>query len=323
MTFLPGTVRGLQMCASEGGSFTILALDHRQNLRRELDPADPDSVTVDAMIEFKRSVVRTLSPHATATLLDPEIGAAQCILDRTLAGHVGLVVAVESTGYVGPATERTSQVLDGWSVDKIKRLGASAAKLLVYYHPSAKNAKTQERLVSEVHAACRAVDLPLFLEPITYSNMTGGRLIGDERRQVVIETAQRLSACGGDVLKVEFPYDATETDPARWAKACRAIDTSSTIPWVLLSGGVDDDLFAAQVEAACVAGASGVVVGRSVWAAAARLPTYEREGFLISEGTARLQRLASIVAQYARPWFDRPNELLRQRTPGPDWFRAY
>ena len=323
MSFLPGTVRGLDMCASKRGAFAILALDHRQNLRRELDPTDPDSVSLDAMVEFKRTVVRTLSPHATATLLDPEIGAAQSILGRALPGNVGLVIAVEATGYAGPPTERSSRVLDGWSVEKVKRIGAAAAKLLVYYHPDAKNANAQERLVSEVQAACRAADLPLFLEPITYSTETGTRLTGDARCRAVVETARRLSAVGGDVLKLEFPFDADETDPARWADGCQAIDAASTIPWVLLSGGVEDDLFAAQVEAACIAGASGVAVGRSVWGDAARLPPKERSAFLSAEGVNRLRRLAAIVESRARPWFDRPNQISDQPAAGADWFRSY
>jgi hypothetical protein len=51
-----GLRRGLDACASSRGVFTVLALDHRQNLRRELRPDDPDSVTIDEMAELKRDV---------------------------------------------------------------------------------------------------------------------------------------------------------------------------------------------------------------------------------------------------------------------------
>jgi tagatose-1,6-bisphosphate aldolase len=141
-----GARRGLAACASDRGTFVVLALDHRQNLRRELRPDAPDSVTYDEMVDFKRAVVRALSSTATGTLLDPEIGAAQCIADGTLPARAGLIVAIEATGYLGPPTARVSRVLDGWSVDQAKRMGASAAKLLVYYHPDAPNAADQERL---------------------------------------------------------------------------------------------------------------------------------------------------------------------------------
>ena len=71
MTYLLGTKRGLRACASERGTFAVLALDHRQNLRRELRPDAPDTVTYDEMVAFKRAVIRALAPVATGTLLDP------------------------------------------------------------------------------------------------------------------------------------------------------------------------------------------------------------------------------------------------------------
>ena len=84
-----GTRRGLDACASARGTFAVLALDHRQNLRRELRPDDPAAVTYEEMVAFKRAVVRALAPVATGTLLDPEIGAAQCIADGSLPGSAG------------------------------------------------------------------------------------------------------------------------------------------------------------------------------------------------------------------------------------------
>ena len=36
-----GTLRGLDACASKQGTFSILALDHRNNLRNLLGPDDP------------------------------------------------------------------------------------------------------------------------------------------------------------------------------------------------------------------------------------------------------------------------------------------
>ena len=133
-----GRIRGIRACASERGTFAVLALDHRQNLRRELGPDDPAAVTFAAMVDFKRAVVRAVGGAATGILLDPEIGAAQAVVDGSLPPGCGLLVAIEATGYTGSATARTSQVLEGWSAAKAKRIGASAAKLLVYYHPDSR-----------------------------------------------------------------------------------------------------------------------------------------------------------------------------------------
>jgi tagatose-1,6-bisphosphate aldolase len=318
-----GVRRGLDACASSRGTFAVLALDHRQNLRKELRPADSGAVTYDEMVEFKRAAVRALAPVATGTLLDPEIGAAQSIADGSLPGRAGLIVAVEATGYDGPSTARISRVLDGWSVEKVKRMGASAAKLLVYYHPDAANAGDQERLVATVAAECHAADLALFVEPLSFSLVEGEELRSDERRRVVIETARRLTAIGGDILKAEFPYDPSVNDRGRWRDACAELDEASTLPWVLLSGGVDDATFEAQVSTACEAGASGVLAGRSVWADAATMEPAARDAFLATTGRERMARIADLVDAVARPWHDRPGPLTTAPPPGDGWYRDY
>jgi tagatose 1,6-diphosphate aldolase len=321
--FRPGLKRGLDACASPRGVFTVLALDHRQNLRREIRPEDPASVSIDEMAELKRDVVRGLAGHVSGVLLDPEFGAPRAIADGSLPGSVGLIVAIEATGYDGSPTARRSRVLDGWSVGKAKRMGASAAKLLVYYHPDSSTADEQERLVADVADECRRFDIPLFLEPITYSvDASKPTLTGEDRRRVVIETARRLTAIGGDVLKVEFPYDASVTDPARWAEACKELDEVSPVPWVLLSGGVDDATFERQVEVACQAGASGVLVGRSVWAEATRLPAMDRQRFLATTSVDRLQRLVSAIETDGHAWHDRA-AALRDVAVGEGWYRDY
>ncbi len=318
-----GTLRGLAACASESGTFAVLALDHRQNLRKELNPVDPAVVTHDEMVEFKRAVVRALAPVATGTLLDPEIGAAQCIADGSLPARAGLLVAVEATGFLGPSSARVSRALDGWSVTRIKRMGASAVKLLVYYHPDAPNAADQERFVAEVAAASRAADIALFVEPLSFALVEGEKLTGEARRRVVVETARRLTAIGGDVLKAEFPYDPSIDDAGAWRDACAELDGASSVPWVILSGGVDDELFERQAETACRAGASGVLVGRSVWAPAAGLAEGERDAWLASEGRRRLQRLVDLAAEHGHPWRARPSALAAAPEPGEGWYREY
>jgi tagatose-1,6-bisphosphate aldolase len=322
MAYLLGVVRGLDACSSPSGTFTVLALDHRQNLRKELRPADPERATDAEMVGFKRAVVRALGTTGTGVLLDPEIGVGPAIADGSLPGRAGLIVAVEATGYEGEPGARLSRVLPGWGADKVKRLGASAAKLLVYYHPDAPNADVQERLVADVAAACHEQDLALFLEPLSFG-LDGAKLTGEERRRVVVETARRLTAIGVDVLKAEFPYDAAVTDEGRWREACAELDGATPVPWVLLSGGVDDVTFERQVRVACEAGASGVLVGRSVWADAATMAPGDRDRFLETEGRARLGRLASLVDEVGLPWRPRWQAARRPEPPGPGWYERY
>jgi tagatose-1,6-bisphosphate aldolase len=323
MTLRLGTLRGLDASATPRGTFTVLALDHRRNLRAELRPSDPESVAYEEMVDFKRAVVRALGDEASGVLLDPEVGVAQLIVDGSLPGRAGLIVAVEQTGYGGSGTARVSRLIDGWSVEQASRARADAIKLLVYYHPEAGTADHQERLVASVAEDCARADLPLFLEPLSYSiDPAVPKLTGDARRQVVVETARRLTRIGGDVLKAEFPYDAGTIDRARWQEACQELDEATAVPWVLLSGGVDEVTFEAQVEVACRVGASGVLVGRSVWAPSATMDPPERDHWLASEGRSRLGRLCRLVDELAKPWRER-STLASVPEPAEGWYRGY
>ena len=73
-------------------------------------------------------------------------------------------------------------------------------------------------------------------------------------------------------------------------------------PWVVLSNGVKAPFFADAVKACAQGGASGFLAGRAVWAdivGAPDIPAALREVSI-----PRLEKLAEIVDQYARPWSD-------------------
>lgn len=318
-----GTLRGLDACASDKGTFSVLALDHRNNLRRALAPEDPGSVSYERLVAIKRSIVRAVAPVADGILLDPELGAGPAVHDGSLPSGCGLLVAVEESGYDGPATERTSRLMQGWGVGQVKRMGGDAVKLLLYYHPDAANAEAQERLLIEVAEECADLDIPLFLETLTYSiDPATDKLTDEARRNAVVRSARRLTALGGDIYKCEFPYDAGVTDKTRWAEACAEMEEACAIPWVILSAGVDDATFEAQTLSACEAGASGVLVGRSVWKEGAYMEAPERDAWLADIGVARMQRLVDIVEAEAVPWRER-SPLAREPEPAEGWAASY
>jgi tagatose-1,6-bisphosphate aldolase len=313
-----GKRRGLSQCSDGCGHFNILALDHRQAVKKVFS-GSPDPYA--EAVAFKRAVVRTLAPISTAVLLDPSIGAGPCLADGSLPGGCGLVVTLEASGYAGPSHARTSRLPEDWSPDRIKRMGASAVKLLVYYHPRSETAAAMRNLVARVDHDCQRLDVPLFLEILTYSpHPDGSSLSPEERIEAVVQAAADLTPLGGDVLKTEFPVDVkAQPDPAEWQHACRLLNDASAIPWVLLSAGVDYPVFAQQVEGVCKAGASGILAGRAIWKEALGAPDSERDAFLCTTGRERMQNLQQICSRYARPYFD----SLESEPLAEDWYTCY
>jgi tagatose-1,6-bisphosphate aldolase len=259
-----------------------------------------------------------LAGKATAVLLDPEVSAAQAIAEGVIPNHIGLVVALESTGYTGAATARRAQIIPGWSVEKAKRMGASAIKLLVYYHPDSPAAKEIEEFTALIAEACRKHDLVLMLEPLSYSLNEQGKLSSAEKRAVVVETARRLTRLDVDILKAEFPLDVTDTDEIKWAQACAEISAASIVPWILLSAAVDFETFVRQVMVACNAGASGIAVGRALWKEAVTMGAEERMKFLQTLASQRISRLTTLCHALARPYTD----FYSANAPF-DWYRTY
>lgn len=313
-----GAWRGLKTTSSPTHRFSIVAFDQRGNYVAMLPQDAPFALAA----QIKREVITALAPHTTAVLLDP-VYSLEAI--EVLPGGCGLLMAVEKTGYAGEPHARRIEFMDGWDVGKIKAMGASAVKLLAYYHPDAGEvAEDIERTVSDVAAQCCQYDLPLFLEPLAYSIdpdiPVKSEAFAAQRPAIVRETARRLGAAGATVLKLEFPVDAAyQTDESVWREACEAVSAACDVPWVLLSAGVEYDIFARQVTVACKAGASGYLGGRAVWRESVTATPETRAQFLQDVAVPRALALREIVETHARPWTD-------FYTPIPaveNWYKDY
>ena len=321
----PGKIRGLAATSTPEGIFTILAIDHREAMRAVLDPDHPMAVPAAELTRQKLWLLAELGGEVSAVMLDPEYSAAQAITSRLLPGTVGFLSAVEAQGYVPDPAAPQATLLEGWSVEKAKRLGASGIKLLVWYRPGAGEvAENQERLIAAVIADCARHDIPLFLEPLAYPNEAGLSPDSDEvvaeRRAVVIESVRRLGALAPEVLKVPFPVDTRlQPDRAIWADACAELDDASPVPWALLSGGDPYELFRDQVRIACQHGASGFMAGRALWAEAVIAGEGERDRIVEETVRPRLRELSGIAREHGRDWAE------RYAFPAVDetWYRGY
>lgn len=303
-----GRTRALQASATARGVFSILAIDHRDAMRAMVNPNAPDTVSAETLTEIKLAVVGKIAADASAVLLDPLYSAKQAIATHTLPGHVGLLCALEDQGYLGNPFARETVLLDGWSVEQAKLLGATGVKLLLLYNPDTASAEKQDDLVRGVLDDCARFEIPLFLEPISYATDAakpkGGADFARERRRIVIESVRRLGALEPDILKVEFPLDVKhEHDAQVWAEACAELNAASPVPWALLSGDEPFDTFKRQVQIACENGCSGFLVGRSVWRDVTTLTGAARDQFIETTARPRFRELAAIADRYAVPWY--------------------
>ena len=267
-----GRIRGLRACASARGTFGVLALDHRQNLRRELRPGRSrvGDVRGDGRVQAgRRARARRRRPASCSTRRSAPRSAWSTARSRPAAACSWRSRRPATTARRRPASAACSTA-GAWP-----RPSGSAPR-----RPSCSSTTTRTRRMRPT----RSASSPTWPRPArrrtcrcsssrcrSRSTRRSRSSTGEARRRVVVETARRLTALGGDILKAEFPYDPGVTDPGAGATPVRSSTPRRALPWVLLSGGVDDATFEAQVRVACAAGASGVLVGRSVWAEAATL----------------------------------------------------
>lgn len=304
ITLTPGRYRGLKSTSLAARDvFGIVAFDQRGSYRKMM----PEGASYEMLAQVKGEIIGALSIEASAILTDPTYGLNAAM---EMNPSAGLLLALEKSGYSGDASYRKTELIPSWTPEKIRKAGASAVKFMVYYHPeSGALAEELEGLIRRVVADCHQWDLPVFLEPMSYSlDPAVSKDSADfaaERPSVVIETARRLSRSGADALKLEFPLDIKfNQERAEWQEACAALSEASAVPWVLLSAGVDFEQFKPQAQVACERGASGFLAGRAIWKEAAAMSSAARADFLAKTARDRLRELLDIAALSARPWTD-------------------
>ncbi len=318
-TLSPGRYRGLKTTSlEEADVFGIIAFDQRGSYRRMM----PAAASYEQLVQVKSEIIGALSTEASAILTDPVYGLGPAM---QMSPKAGLLLALEKSGYSGDSSYRRTELIPSWTPEKIRKSGASAVKFMVYYHPgSGELAEELEALIRQVRRECHAWDLPVFLEPMSYSldraAPKGSADFAEGRAEVVIETARRLSRTGVDALKMEFPLDIQfNQDESEWRDACQRLSDASAVPWVLLSAGVDFEQFKPQAQVACECGASGFLAGRTIWKEAVALSKADRAAFLHDVAGGRLRELLAIAAAAARPWSD----FYRGPASRENWYESY
>lgn len=322
-----GKARGMARLANEDGSFTMIALDQRPPIAAAIAKARGvaiDAVSFAEIVKAKRMLVQTLAKDASSMLLDPNFAIPAGI--DILPASTGLIVTLEDHRFEESAGGRKSKAIDNWTVEKIRRMGGDAVKVLAWYRPDASKdvLAHQQRFVRAVGEACAREDIPYILELLVYpflgsdNHTTDYVEAPDKKAELVLDSVREFAKPDYqvDLLKLETPLPAATLpafDPADAAsrtaavqfEAMGAICRDAGLPWVMLSGGVAPEYFERVMAYAYAAGAVGFLAGRTIWLNAIERHFPDEDAVrkeLNDDGRRRLSRLRDLTSRMARPW---------------------
>jgi tagatose 1,6-diphosphate aldolase len=219
--------------------------------------------------------------------------------------------------------------LDVWSVRRLVAAGADAIKILLYYtpfDPSEVN-DIKHAWVERIGGECIASDVPFFLEFVGYveNGDEKGIEYAKKKPEIVSKSMEEFSKpqYAVDVLKVEVPVNMAfvagskankgETASAAYTRDqakehFRRAAAAAKKPFIYLSAGVNNDVFAETLELAAESGVefSGVLCGRATWKEG--IPVYAKQGakaledWLNDQGVKNINNVNSKLAA-AKPWY--------------------
>jgi tagatose 1,6-diphosphate aldolase len=326
MKITPGKRKGMEAVSDSRGVIAAAAMDQRGSLKSAIAKdkgIDKNAVTKEMMSEFKEAVVRVLTPHASAILLDPEYGLSAA---KQRAKNAGLLLAYENSGYDNTRPGRLPDLLDHYSVPRLVADGADCIKILLYYSPfdSADINDTKHAWVERIGGECVAADVPFFLEFVGYEEGVDEKGLEYAKKKpfVVIKSMEEFSKAqyAVDVLKVEVPVTMAFVKGTRSCKGDAAYSREEAKdhfreaaavakkPFIYLSAGVSNDTFTETLDLASETGVnfSGVLCGRATWKDA--IPIYAKQGpkaledWLSDQGVKNIKNVNGRLTA-AKPWF--------------------
>ncbi|MEY2626051.1 MAG: tagatose 1,6-diphosphate aldolase [Gammaproteobacteria bacterium] len=321
MILSAGKYWGMRRMADAHGRFKMTAVDQRPPIK---NPIKAKRGTAEAPWEdvagFKEMLIEELQGESSAMLLDPHFAYPRGVT-KLLASR-GLIVTLEDSIFRETPAGRLSSEIDDWSVEKIKRIGGDAVKVLAWYRPDADAAvcRAQQDFTQRIGDACRKYDIPFVFELLVYPLPSDAEQTRDyvemksKHPQFVLESVQTFAdpKFGVDLFKLESPLAAADVPGVGapgWESAQTwfdAIGTAAGRPWVMLSAGAGMDEFRRILTHAYRAGASGYLAGRAIWSKAfTHFPDWDaiRSG-LRGEAVEYMRSLNVLTDKEATPWND-------------------
>ncbi len=326
MSITPGKLAGMQAVSDKRGVIAAAAMDQRGSLMKSLAKERGTATVPDeALIEFKTLVTSVLTKHASAILLDPEFGLPA---SKHRNGK-GLLLAYEKTGYDSNTAGRLPDLLDLWSVRRLKAAGADCIKVLLYYTPFEKSSINDHKhaFIERIGDECIAHDIPFFLEFVGYDvHGEDEKGLDYARRKPDIVTGSMeefgKAQYNVDVLKVEVPVQMGFVEGTKAFKGEKAYTRAEALehfrmaassthkPFIYLSAGVSNAEFTETLELCGESGVkfNGVLCGRATWKDG--IPIYAKQGakafedWLNDQGVKNIENVNKALSS-ASPWYEK------------------
>jgi len=319
----PGKLAGLKAVSDQRGVIAAAAMDQRGSLQKSLAKERGAAASGHDLEEFKINVTEVLTRHASAILLDPEYGLPA---SKQRNGK-GLLLAYEKTGYDAATPGRLPDLLDVWSVRRLKEAGADCIKILLYYTPFEKTPinDLKHAWIERIGDECLAHDIPFFLEFVGYDAEGGDEkslAYAKKKPEIVSGSMAEFGKAryNVDVLKVEVPVDMAFVEGTRSFKGERAYTRAEALqhfrdaesmthkPFIYLSAGVSNPVFIETLELAGESGTkfNGVLCGRATWKDG--IPVYAKQGtsafhaWLETTGVQNIENVNHAL-KAASPWY--------------------
>lgn len=315
-TISAGKKAYLKQMTNDEGIIDALAIDQRGALKKMIGKYK--EATTEDVIKFKELVSQQLTPYASAILLDPEYGLPAA---EVRDNDCGLLLAYEKTGYDATTPGRLPDVLNVWSVKRLKESGADACKFLLYYDVDEPDEINEQKraYMERIGSECTAEDIPFFLEIVSYDaeiTDTTSLDYAKVKPRKVIEAMREFSKerYQVDVLKVEVPVNMNFVEgygqeigysQSEAAAYFKEQSEATDLPFIFLSAGVSAELFQETLRFAKQSGSSfnGVLCGRATWANG--VESFVKEGeasaidWLSDQGKLNIEELNAVLKETA------------------------
>jgi len=309
----------LKKTFNERNIIAALAIDQRGAMKKMINKYK--KAASEDIIEFKKLVAKELTPYTSSILLDPEYGLPATKQNDPASG---LLLAYEKTGYDATVPGRLPDLINEWSVRRLKEAGADACKFLLYYDVDEDKAINDQKhaFVERIGSECVAEEMPFFLELVSY-DASGIDEKSKEYAKIkphkVNEMMKEFSneKYHVDVLKVEVPVNMafvegySDDDIVYTKKEAASYFAEQSevtnLPFIFLSAGVSASLFRDTLRFAKESGSTfnGVLCGRATWSDG--VPIFIQQGkeaaveWLQTQGKQNIDELNEVLNNTATP----------------------